>query len=74
MGQMGPSAPDTGASMRFFTFAFDEDGNVTEVSYKLSAISKQDAEEWARSLLGKREVGRERRIDISFMQETARRL
>ncbi|MBQ9276840.1 MAG: HAMP domain-containing histidine kinase [Clostridia bacterium] len=53
MGQMGPSAPDTGASMRFFTFAFDEDGNVTEVSYKLSAISKQDAEEWARSLLGK---------------------
>lgn len=52
MGPMGPDSPETDASVRYFTFAFDsETGDAETVSFRLSAFTEEDAEEWARSLL-----------------------
>ena len=52
-GRMGPDAPDTQASIRYFTFAFDESGSVREVHFRMSAISRDDAALWAESLKNK---------------------
>ena len=56
MGPMGPDSPEMNASMRFFTCSFEtEDGKVE--SFNISAISEDEALEWARSLLGGQKQG-----------------
>lgn len=49
-GNMGPNSPETDASVRYFTFAFDKEGNVETIAFKMSAYSEADAAEWAREL------------------------
>ncbi|MBQ1660501.1 MAG: HAMP domain-containing histidine kinase [Clostridia bacterium] len=50
-GPMGPDAPDMSSSIRYFTYAFDKDGNAQKVEYMISAFSEEETESWARSLL-----------------------
>ena len=48
---MGPSSPDMPNSMRFVKITFDKNGNVVNGIYKISAVSNEDANLWAKSLL-----------------------
>ena len=57
MGPMGPDSPEMAASMRYFTFAFDESGRAERVAWAISAVSEEDAEAWARSLLNEQSTG-----------------
>ena len=57
MGPLGPDSPEMIASMRYFTFAFDEEGNAEKLAFFISAVSEEDALTWARSLAGERETG-----------------
>lgn len=52
--KMGPNSPEMEESMRYFTFAFDKKGNSKKVEYKLSSVTEQEAEEWARSLVNEK--------------------
>lgn len=49
-GPMGPASPETQASLRYFTFAFDAHGNARKVSFEINSISEAEAEQWARRL------------------------
>lgn len=49
---MGPNSPEMNFSLRYFTYSFDKDGNSSKVVFKMSAISEEEAEQWAESLLG----------------------
>ncbi len=54
-GPMGPGSPDMNMSIRYFTFAFSEDGTTAEtVAFRMSAVSEEDAKLWAASLLQRR--------------------
>ncbi|HBF86616.1 MAG TPA: hypothetical protein DDW54_02945 [Clostridiales bacterium] len=53
-GPMGPKSPETSMTTRYFTFAFDEDGNSEEVAFNLFAVSPEEARLWAESLKDKR--------------------
>ena len=57
MGPMGPDAPDMAFSLRYFTFAFDQDGTAERVAWQITAVSEEDALVWARSLLKEKETG-----------------
>ncbi len=51
-GPMGPSSPETEASLRYFTIAFDKDGNYkSTLTYNISAVSESEAIEWASGLV-----------------------
>ena len=50
-GPMGPDAPDMTFSIRYFTYAFDSDGNAEQIEYMISAFSEEEAESLARSLI-----------------------
>ena len=50
MGPMGPNSPELNETMRYFTVAFDADGNGTLVSYRISAVTEEEALSWAESL------------------------
>ncbi|MBQ9233296.1 MAG: HAMP domain-containing histidine kinase, partial [Lachnospiraceae bacterium] len=51
-GPMGPDSPEMRASVRYFTFAFSEDGEKVEtVAFNMSAITEEEAESWAKDLL-----------------------
>ena len=50
IGPMGPDSPETVSSTRYFTYAFDENGNSEKIAFELSAVSEEDAEAWADSL------------------------
>lgn len=50
VGPMGPNAPDMNASVRYFTYAFDRDGNATQEAYRITAVSEEEAQTWAASL------------------------
>lgn len=52
MGPMGPNSPELDASVRFFTVAFAEDGTAELISFRVSAISEEEALSWATSLRG----------------------
>ena len=55
LGPMGPSSPEMSASVRYFTYAFDkETGEAEKIALQISAITEQEAEDWARSLLRER--------------------
>ena len=51
MGPMGPDSPEMTASLRYFTYAFDKQGEGRLVALEMSAITESEAEEWARSLM-----------------------
>lgn len=57
MGPMGPSSPEMRASVRYFTFRFDENGNADKVAFAISAVSEEDAAQWAKSLLSRQDTG-----------------
>ena len=57
MGPMGPSAPDMRSSLRYFTFAFDENGGAATIAFSISAVSQEEAAAWARSLLTRQGTG-----------------
>lgn len=51
-GPMGPTSPDIDSSIRYFTFAFSPEGETVQtVAFEISAVSQEEAEEWAASLL-----------------------
>ena len=51
-GPMGPDSPEMNASLRYFTIAFSEKGeNVQTVAFNISAVTEEDAKEWAKELL-----------------------
>lgn len=53
MGPMGPDSPETKASMRYFTIAFSDNGRSVEtVAFQISAVSEQEAIQWASELIG----------------------
>ena len=54
MGQLGPDSPDTQASSRFFTVAFDAEGQARVVVFNMSATDEAGAVEWATSLKNKK--------------------
>ena len=56
-GPMGPDSPETVSSLRYFTFAFDKEGNETRVALKISAVTEEEALAWARSLRGENKTG-----------------
>jgi len=52
MGPMGPESPEMNASLRYFTFAFSKNGEAVEtVAFNISAVTEDEAREWASSLL-----------------------
>ncbi len=48
---MGPNSTEMSSSLRYFTYAFDEDGNGEKVSFRISAVTEEEALEWASSLV-----------------------
>lgn len=51
MPQMGPESPEMEASTRYFTFAFDKNGNYQKIAFKMSSVTEDEAVEWARTLV-----------------------
>lgn len=51
MEDLGPNSPELAFSARYFTYRFDKDGNAEEVSFHVSAFSKEEAEALATGLL-----------------------
>lgn len=50
-GGMGPNSPDMNNSLRYFTVAFDKDDNAEMIDFRMSAVSEDEAKEWAESLI-----------------------
>ena len=48
---MGPESPEMDQSLRYFTYAFDKNGSSRKIVFKMSAVSEEEAEQWAKSLL-----------------------
>ncbi len=52
LGPMGPGSPEMNASLRYFTIAFsDKDGKAETVAFNISAVTENEALEWASGLL-----------------------
>ncbi|MCR4926902.1 MAG: HAMP domain-containing histidine kinase [Lachnospiraceae bacterium] len=52
MGPMGPDSPEMNASLRYFTIAFNKStGESSTVAYHISAVTEEEATEWASGLL-----------------------
>ena len=56
MGPMGPDSPEMNASLRYFTVAVTENGEAQTVAFHISAVTEEEAKEWASELLD-RETG-----------------
>lgn len=54
---MGPDSPEMVASLRYFTYAFDQSGTAEKIAFAISAVSETEAEEWASSLLSETDTG-----------------
>ena len=50
MNGYGPNSPELGGSTRYFTYSFDQDGVATSVAYQISAVSEEEALDWAEDL------------------------
>ncbi|MBQ8975015.1 MAG: HAMP domain-containing histidine kinase [Oscillospiraceae bacterium] len=50
MGPMGPDSPELGASVRYFTAAFDSEGQGELIAFNISAVTRQEALQWAQKL------------------------
>ena len=53
-GPKGPDSPELGKTTRYFTVTFDKEGKVVDTQMKINAVSENEAVEWARSLLSKK--------------------
>ncbi len=53
----GTESPEIRHSLRYFTFAFREDGTVERVAWRIDAVSEEDALTWAKNLLQEQETG-----------------
>jgi len=49
---MGPDSPELAATTRFFTVVFDKDGQGRLAAYAISAVTEEEAVEWASTLTG----------------------
>ena len=56
-GPLGPNSPEMESSLRYFTFAFDKEGNAERVALQISAVTEEEALAWARSLLKENKTG-----------------
>lgn len=55
LGPMGPDSPEMNASLRYFTVAFSEKGDKSEIlAFNISAVTEEEAQEWAAELLGQK--------------------
>ena len=57
VGPMGPGSPELASTTRYFTYAFDREGNVEQIVFALSAVEPEDAEAWADSLRVRQQTG-----------------
>lgn len=57
VGPMGPDSPELASSTRYFTYAFDHDGNAQQIVFNISAVEPEDAETWADSLRVRAQTG-----------------
>lgn len=57
VGPLGPGSPEMNKSLRYFTISFDEEDNASVVSYHISAVTEEEAKEWAESLIGSEKTG-----------------
>lgn len=57
IGPMGPDSPETVLSTRYFTYAFDENGNSEKIAFALSAVDEEEAVSWADSLRRVQQTG-----------------
>ena len=57
VGPMGPDSPETAASIRYFTYAFDSDGQSECIVFALSAVDEEEALAWAQSLRLRQKTG-----------------
>ena len=48
---MGPDSPEMNASLRYFTYAVDKEGNVEQIEHRMSAVPEAAALEWVQSLV-----------------------
>ena len=53
----GPDSPEMTESLRYFTYAFDQDGQAERIFFAVSAVTEEEAEEWARSLIPENRTG-----------------
>lgn len=51
-GPMGPKSPEMESSIRYFTVAISEDGSAETIAFHISAVTEEEAEDWAESLSG----------------------
>lgn len=51
LNEMGPNSPELNFSLRYFTYAFDKEGNAEQVIFKMAAVTEEEAQEWAQSLV-----------------------
>ncbi len=49
-GPMGTDSPEVYNSLRFFRISFDKEDNATLLNFRISAVTNDEAVEWARSL------------------------
>ena len=51
MGPMGPTSPEIGETIRYFTVNFAGNGKVKMTVFRINAVTEDEAKEWAESLL-----------------------
>ena len=42
-GVMGVNSPEMNASLRYFTYAFDKDGNAEKIEHRMTAVTEEEA-------------------------------
>ncbi len=55
--RMGPDSEEMKSSLRYFTAAIDKKGNVSLIEYRISAVTEDEARQWAESLQYGSETG-----------------
>ena len=56
-GMLGTESPDLHASLRYFTAVFNEQGDGQLIAYSIDSVSREEALDWAKSLLGEKPFG-----------------
>ena len=57
IGPMGPASPELSATLRHFTCVFDRNGNSRMAAFAMSAVTEEEALEWAAGLLNRSAQG-----------------
>ncbi len=61
-GAHGADSPDMQASLRYFTCVFNEEGDGSVLAYSIGSVTRDQALDWAKSLLTERRTGWTARI------------